>query len=249
MKVWRVQDSNNKVGKAGAVSPGYKADYPGEAEVLSLGFAPGKAYDSVGIGRHGNFLLWGWSASPSKMTEAGRRLFLNCISYIHKYDNKPFVKIKQVSMTRDEDMISMFGWMEQSPSRAKSYPPRFFAQAALDKYGDDIKAMRNYYEANIEFVYDQEGKFCVDDRLRSLGLCSNRQVGELKKLVGFLTDPVHADLAESLLLRYTNESFTTPEEWSNWFKENRHELFFSDSGGYMFYVMPRSKKKPNSTRD
>ena len=55
MKVCRIQDTHNEGGKAGAVAPGITADYPEEAETITLGFAPGKAYDSVGIGRHGNF--------------------------------------------------------------------------------------------------------------------------------------------------------------------------------------------------
>ena len=99
MKVCRIQDTNNQVGKAGAVAPGVYGEYPGEAETIMLGFAPGKPYDSVGIGRHGNFMLWGWSAEPSRMTPAGRKLFLNCIYYIHKYDRKPFVAIPRQAMT------------------------------------------------------------------------------------------------------------------------------------------------------
>ncbi|UCE48192.1 MAG: hypothetical protein JSW47_21655, partial [Phycisphaerales bacterium] len=101
MKVCRIQDTNNQVGKAGAVAPGIYVEYPGEAETITLGFAPGKSYDSVGIGRHGNFMLWGWSAAPSKMTPAGQKLFLNCICYIHKYDRKPFAVIPRRSITRD----------------------------------------------------------------------------------------------------------------------------------------------------
>lgn len=100
MKVFQIQDTHIKMGQAGAVAPGVTAEYPGEAETITLGFAPGKAYDSVGIGRHGNFMLWGWSASPSKMTEAGQKLFLNCLCYIQQYDKKPFVRIPQRAMSR-----------------------------------------------------------------------------------------------------------------------------------------------------
>ena len=86
MSVWKVQDTKNTVGKAGAVSwPITPQDSP-DAEAILLGFAPGKPYLSTGISRHGNFLQWGWSASPSKMTAAGRDLFVNCICYIHKFD-------------------------------------------------------------------------------------------------------------------------------------------------------------------
>lgn len=86
MSVWQVQDTNNNVGKAGAATGIITArDHP-DAEAILLGFAPGKPYLATGIGRHGNFLQWGWSASPSQMTPAGQNLFINCIYYIHKFD-------------------------------------------------------------------------------------------------------------------------------------------------------------------
>ncbi len=86
MSVWQVQDTNNNVGKAGAVTDVITAkDHP-DAEAILLGFAPGKPYLATGIGRHGNFLQWGWSAPPSQMTAAGQNLFINSICYIHKFD-------------------------------------------------------------------------------------------------------------------------------------------------------------------
>ena len=86
MSIWKVQDTNNDVGKAGAVSDVIAPKDRPDAEVILLGFAPGKSYLATGISRHGNFLQWGWSASPSQMTPAGRDLFINSICYIHKFD-------------------------------------------------------------------------------------------------------------------------------------------------------------------
>ena len=86
MKVFQIQNTGDAVGKAGAVTRIIKAEDNPDAEALLLGFAPGKAYLATGIGRHGNFLQWGWSTAPSKMTPAGQNLFINSISYIHKFD-------------------------------------------------------------------------------------------------------------------------------------------------------------------
>ena len=85
MQVWDVQDTGNNVGKAGAVSMIIDKNSP-NAESILLGFAPGKPYLATGIGRDRNFLQWGWSAPPSKMTPAGQDLFINCICYIKKFD-------------------------------------------------------------------------------------------------------------------------------------------------------------------
>ncbi|MBN2182480.1 MAG: hypothetical protein JW715_11255 [Sedimentisphaerales bacterium] len=86
ISIWQVQDTNNNVGKAGAVSNVITSKDNPDAEAILLGFAPGKSYLATGISRHGNFLQWGWSAPPSKMTPAGQNLFINCICYIHKFD-------------------------------------------------------------------------------------------------------------------------------------------------------------------
>ncbi|MHC4244430.1 MAG: hypothetical protein ACYSU4_18645 [Planctomycetota bacterium] len=86
MSIWNVQNTNNNVGKAGAVSDVIKPQDQPDAEAILLGFAPGKSYLATGIARHGNFLQWGWSASPSKMTPAGQNLFINSICYVHKFD-------------------------------------------------------------------------------------------------------------------------------------------------------------------
>lgn len=86
MKVWLVQKTGKKVGGVVAWGDGF-TDSP-DAEILALGFNIGKSYGDVGIGRQGNFLQWGYSAPPSQMTDAGQKLFLNCIHYIRKFDGK-----------------------------------------------------------------------------------------------------------------------------------------------------------------
>jgi len=181
MKVCLIQDTNNEVGKAGAVAPGITAEYPGEAETITLGFAPGKSYDSVGIGRQGNFMLWGWSAPPSKMTPAGQKLFLNCICYIHQYDNKPFTRIPQRNMARTWSGL-LFDSMQRRPANTERYLTRYFPSDLVKKYENDLTGMRKHYEANVELVYVVEHKFCIDDELKSLGIDSNRNLAMIKTL-------------------------------------------------------------------
>lgn len=92
LKVWLVQKTADKPGTNssphGVVSllAGYKD--PNAAEALAEGFNTGTNGVQAGVGRHGNFLQWGFSAPPSKMTDAGRKLFLNCVCYIAKFDGK-----------------------------------------------------------------------------------------------------------------------------------------------------------------
>jgi len=86
MKVWYVQQTGKRV--CGAVSRPIRDAANVDTEVITLGFAPGKPFEAVGIGRHGNFLQWGYGGSAAQMTEAGKRLFINCIAYINQFDGK-----------------------------------------------------------------------------------------------------------------------------------------------------------------
>ena len=90
IRVWRVQTTVEKPGTnsrpASAVSR--VMDPTPNAEALVLGYNTSNRNGAVGVGRHGNFLQWGYSAPPSKMTDAGRSFFLNCVCYIAKFDGK-----------------------------------------------------------------------------------------------------------------------------------------------------------------
>ena len=89
MKVWRVQQTGMDFG--GVVSRSKNFDNSTDNEILATGYNTNKEYGAPGVARHGNFLQWGYSASPAKMTEPGRKFFLNCINYIHKFNGEGVV--------------------------------------------------------------------------------------------------------------------------------------------------------------
>jgi hypothetical protein len=75
------------------VSPSFGFLDSPDAEIIAVGFNLAKEYGAIGIGRQANFLQWGYGDPPSRMTEAGRRLFINCIHYIHRFDGRtPLVR-------------------------------------------------------------------------------------------------------------------------------------------------------------
>lgn len=92
VKVWRVQTLAAKPGDMkrpfGAVARPWDAGELSDSEILADGYNRGKMNGAVAVGRQGNFLQWGFSASPSRMTDAGRNFFLNCVCYIAKFDGK-----------------------------------------------------------------------------------------------------------------------------------------------------------------
>ncbi len=89
LKVWRVQ--NTSAQPATRSTPGGVVSRPlgptdwANAEAITPGFNTSNQYGALGVARDRNFLQWGFSAPPSKMNDAGRSLFLNCVCYIAKF--------------------------------------------------------------------------------------------------------------------------------------------------------------------
>lgn len=225
IKVWRVQ--NSQKGNVVAWSYGF-LDSP-DAEIIAVGFNHGKEYGAIGIGRQGNFLQWGYCDPPSRMAEAGRRLFVNCIHYIHRFDGKTPLVRRRASDRRNA--LSLASIITSVSGDKKEFFLRTFPESLWETYHDDPDGLAAYYQANLELVY-RDKVYRVDEELRSLGLASNRKVETLERLFELLRDETQRELAQRLLARYT------APHTSYDFKDARDRIYFSDVGGYKFFVVP-----------
>jgi len=242
MQVWHVQDTGNAVGKAGAVTAVIKAEDAWDAEAILLGFAPGKTFLATGIGRHGNYLQWGWSAAPSKMTPAGRNLFINSICYIKKFDGVTPV-IRDRAMTRSRFLSSL--QYATGDARSAKY---YFSPETIKKYENNMADLGPIYRDNINFLYQKGEHYFIDEELKTLGFESNGEITNLPKFIGLLSDKDKAEAADRLLNRYTGKSFKAAQEWRTWFDAGRDRMIFSETGGYRFYVIPKPKTVPDKLK-
>jgi hypothetical protein len=232
-KVWRVQ--NSRTGSVVAWSRGF-LDSP-DAEIIAVGFNNGKEYGAIGIGRHGNFLQWGYGDPPSQMTEAGRRLFLNCIHYIRRFEGKaPLVRARRSDRLQAVRLASSGDRLRQWAERDPKITPGI-AMDLLKRYVNDPNGLDQYFRDNLEWVYYDKG-LRIDEELKSLGIESNHKIESLRRLIELLEDAQQAATAKKLLARYTDGAFETPQQWRQWFEDNQDRIFFSDRGGYKFFVMP-----------
>jgi hypothetical protein len=235
MKVWKVQ--NSKSGNVVSRSYGFE-DSP-DAEAIALGFNRGKEYGAVGIGRHANVLQWGYFDPPSQMTEAGRKLFLNCICCIHRFDRvRPLVHTNGSHRLNAIRLALLIDRIQD-----ESFFSSTFAPELMEKYKGNAQGLADYYRQNLELVYrDSHAGFTfqIDAELKALGLESNRTVDTLGRLIKLLDDPQQAEEARQLLERYTDQHkyMSTDEQWRPWFDQNKDRIFFSDVGGYKFFVVP-----------
>jgi hypothetical protein len=226
IKVWRVQDS----AKGNALANGMSFLDSPDTEVLALGFNLAKAYGDIGICRQGSFLQWGYGDPPSRMTEAGRRLLINCIHYIRRFDGKaPLVRLRANGR---RFVLLLASIITTTPGDKKESFLRSFPAQLWEKYHADPNGLAAYYRANMELVYRDGMVFRVDEELRSLGLESNRTVRTLERLFELRKDAAHRETAERLLDRYTDDHTTFD------FQNGRNRIYFSDVGGYKFLVVP-----------
>lgn len=88
--MWRVQTEGYTEGRGqliGLVSRDVGFSDSPDTEWISSG-VNSKSSRAVAIGRHGNFLLWGFAASPTYLTDEAQRTFVNAVHYIARFDGK-----------------------------------------------------------------------------------------------------------------------------------------------------------------
>ncbi len=121
LPMWRVQKegySADRTLRAGLVARGWGFEDSPDAEVISGGVSQ-KSLDAVAIGRHGNFLHWGFAASPDNLTDEGHTALANAIVYISQFAGKGIIarKTDERQLTRDYLKQLKYGYTRESYER------------------------------------------------------------------------------------------------------------------------------------
>jgi len=105
-------DPNYRIGMVSR--PGGYLDSP-ETEVISSGKCA-KSIDAVALGRHANWFMWGFSASPAYMTDAAKALFVNTVVYMKQFAGQHPIahKFNDGVVTRDHIGMMMNMWTRSS---------------------------------------------------------------------------------------------------------------------------------------
>lgn len=115
---------------------------------------------------------------------------------------------------------------------------------------DDLRsnpdAVIKHLNDNRPYFYSQPNehfKFSVDVDCKSLGI-SNADIKILDVAISMLEKNQDVEKAKRLLWRYTIEDFETASEWRKWFNKYKKNLFFTESGGYVWLI-----NDPNANPD
>lgn len=120
--------------------------------------------------------------------------------------------------------------------------------------GLDTLAIRTYLNENRAYFYSEPADLYdlkVDDDIKSLGI-ANTDIKVLDKAISMLEENVDVDKGYRILLRYTLENFTSASAWRSWFNKNKDNMFFTETGGYVWMINDANanpKVKPRSEKD
>ncbi len=223
MDVWVVQ-GELRARNYGLVSDGYGFLDSPDCEFISGGINS-KGPGSVAIGRQANLLLWGFCASPSEMTEEARRVFLNAIVYMKRFDGaRPAVEKTRPAR---EWALLYAAYLEKKET--SDWARKSFAKELLER--PDATTFESMLRADLEYLYS-DGVFRIDEDAKALGI-SNRDVKLLDRCIELLGTG-DAARAKAILSRYVPEKFDTAAQWKEWLGKNRERLYFTDTGGYVW---------------
>ncbi|MEE4116531.1 MAG: redoxin domain-containing protein, partial [Marinilabiliaceae bacterium] len=285
--MWQVQTESSKDGKGyrtGVVAHGRPFMESPDCEYISGGQCM-KEITAAAIARHGNFLHWGFAASPDYMTKEAKKAFVNAVYYMSRFKNSIPILRADKNALRSRSSVDYtvytfsrqkyetdaegtrefvkFRLEEQQLAREKSnrgeeldasekrnldfkpYEPQTWEEYIEEKRNSDlVKSYGGSIEKTIAFLqenkpyYTGAGKLdreAFDADAISLGIPNNdRRL--LDAAILMLEKSTDTEKAERLLARYTVKSFSSASEWRKWFNRVENYLFFSESGGYKFFV-------------
>ena len=230
----------------GLVSDPYGFEDSPDAEWISSGINS-KGPSSVALGRQGNLFLWGFAGDAAQMTESARRVFLNTICYMKQFDGRTPLVGKEQSAREWGQVFS--GYVAEYTGEGKQEPDwirSLFPAPVLERCGLDAAALESYYRENLPYLRPGENGMIADEDLLALQV-SNRDVRLLELLVErFASDPADP-LGRRLLERYVGADMK-PEALNVWLQENRPYLFFSDVGGFRWFIDTRAKAEAQTRR-
>ena len=240
-------------------SPGWATHYfeftdMPEVEILSGGVNEQNP-ESGAYWRQGNLLHFGFEQSPTKLNETGRAMLVNGIAYISRFSVDRPIDVTASVFTRERIGISR--------RRAKNlilnedskleWLTNNYAAATLAKFNwHDRAAAKAWVLENSQWLHPGKDNFLeIDEEARSLGVAFD--AGDfLPKTIAALRVEATKEKAGTLLARYVAEPPSAKPDaaaWVKWWRENGTCVFYSELGGYKWYVDPLAKKRGVPTKD
>ena len=202
--------------------------------------------------RQGNLLHFGFEQSPAELNAAGRAMLVNAVAYIsHFTEDRPI-----------DVSLSVFGPDRIAVSRQRArryftdYPralTNVFSAATLASFD-----WHNATNAQAWFVSERpwihpnaENLLEVDADAKALNILFDSP-DFFPNAIAALRDEKTKAAAASVLARYAPEGpgpNADADAWDKWWRDNSPYLFYSELGGYRWYLDPLAKKRGVPSKD
>jgi len=240
-----------------AASPGH--DVPGwcsyadqlaeapDVEILCGGINS-KAESAAAVWRQGNLLHFGFDLTPDEMNESGRALLVNAIVYIARFrGDRTILRMPSPFAGKSTRSRAALGrWLLN-----ENVPLDWFTQALATGMLDGVDtkdrgALQAWFtEHQPALRPGEQGRLVVDEDVRALG-CGYDAPGFFASALAALDDTGKADAAARALARFVPDGPGAAADraaWKTWLAANEPYLFFSEWGGYRWYVDPLAKAR------
>ena len=226
------------------------ADMP-EVEVFSGGINE-QTPRSAAFWRQGNLLHFGFEQSPAQMNAAGRAMLVNAVAYISR-----FTEDRPIDVT-----LSVFGPDKYALSRNRAkdtltrWPgdiPKAFSAATLASFNwQDTHAALAWFAAERRWIHpNAEELLEVDADAKALNVEFDK-AEFFPKAIAALADDKSKAAASAMLARYAPDgpgATANADAWQKWWQKNSQYLFYSEMGGYRWYVDPLAKERGVPSKD
>ena len=206
-----------------------------------------KTVTAAAVWRQGFLVHFGFEQGPRQLNAAGHDLLLRTIVYASRCGgDRPVTRL--VSPFRGGKRALMPREKARSGLAGKDAAGAWFAAALADELlAVDGEVRQQRFTALLPFlVPDGDQKLEVDATLRAFGV-GNRDVAFFARCEQALAaGGEDADRARLLLSRYVPDgpgATAVAAAWTKWIAEHRDYVYFSDVGGYRWFVDPLAKAR------
>ncbi len=219
-----------------------------ETEIICGGLSQ-RDQDGAALWRQGHLLHFAFDISPGEMNDTGQALLLNSIAYIARFkEDRPIARTPSGWAEKDDAPKSrrwikgLFDTRRPSDRDLDFYlsPATKAAVAQMDRL-----SYSKWYNENSTFLTcEKDGRLAVDSAAKELDIAFDK-ADFFPKAIEKLGQPATATKARGLLKRYAPQGPVegSAEDWSRWWETNRTYLFYSEPGGYRWYIDPLAKSR------
>jgi hypothetical protein len=209
LPMWRVQNMltgsmKGKGYRVGMVARPWGFTDSADGEVISSGVCE-KGIDAVAIGRHGNYFHWGFSASPTFMTEEAKQVFANVVVYMSALKGKKVIARKFYDRSPTKDYVKALIWVssKQYYNELNAQNEEQYKQAEINGKAALAK------QASGKALNDQEKRDAAFKRpsTRTFENFVKRALGDKFQIYGTDVDKYHKFYADNLPYLYGSAMF------------------------------------------